>query len=83
MDPRDLANKLLEEFYLVSRARPRHNAVEVQIEKDSCNKWANHLSRQLNWGSDHEIFEACSQLESRLTPLREKVILEILKHGTV
>ena len=82
-DLRELAHDLLAEFSLVNQSRPKHNAIEVQIEKDACGKWANHLSRQLHWGTDNDIAEACYQLKNRLEPLKEKVILEILKHGTV
>lgn len=75
------ADELLEEFNLCMKARPRHNAVDVQLEKDSCAKFAYHLSTQRGWGTDIEIAEACHQLEFRLTRLKEKIVLEVLKHG--
>jgi hypothetical protein len=53
------------------------------MEKDEVSKWARHLATQRSWGSELEIAEACHQLESRLNHLKEKLILEILKHGTV
>lgn len=72
------AAELIEEYNLCCRARPHNNAVDIQLEKDSCGKWAVHLNNQLGWGTDLEISEACHQLESRLKKLKEKVILDIL-----
>jgi hypothetical protein len=83
IDPASRADQLIEEFNLCMRARPKHNAIEVQMEKDACAKWATHLATQRSWGSELEIAEACNQLEPRLKQLREKVIIEILKHGAV
>jgi hypothetical protein len=77
------ADQLIEEFNLCMKAKPRGNAIEVQMEKDACAKWAYHLNTQRSWGSELEIAEACNQLEPRLKQLREKVIIEILKHGAV
>lgn len=75
------ADELLEEFDLCVKAKPRHNAVDVQLEKDSCAKFAYHLNTQRGWGTDREIAEACHQLEFRLARLKEKIVLEVLKHG--
>lgn len=77
------ADELLEEYNMVVRAKPKHNAVDIQILKDSCAKWASHLATQRSWGSEHDIAEACYQLEPRLKTLREQVIIEILTHGTI
>lgn len=77
------ADELMDEYHLVIQARPKHNAVDIQILKDSCTKWANHLATQRAWGSEHDIAEACYQLEPRLKQLKEQVIIEILKHGTI
>jgi hypothetical protein len=83
MDYRAHADKLIEDFNLCMRSRPRGNAIEVQIEKDACAKWAHHLVTQRSWGSELEIAEACHQLEPRLKQLREKVIIEILTNGSL
>ena len=83
MDFREHGRQLIEEFNLCMRARPRGNAVEVQLEKDNCAKWAYHLATQRSWGSDLEVAEACYQLEPRLKQLREKVIIEILTNGSL
>lgn len=80
---RQRADELLEQYKQVIGARPKHNAVDIQILKDSCTKWANHLSQQCNWGNEHDIAEACYQLEPKLKQLQEQVIIEILKHGTI
>jgi hypothetical protein len=77
------ADELIEEFNLCVKAKPRHDAVNVQLEKDNCAKFAHHLNTQRAWGSDAEIAEACHQLESRLTQLKEKLVMEILTHGSV
>lgn len=82
-DVREDARNLLAEFYLCLHAKPKSNAVDIQLEKDACAKWANHLIRQINWGEDNDVAEACYQLESRLTYLKKKVIIEVLTNGTV
>lgn len=83
MDWKLYAEQLIVEFNLCMQAKPMHNAVDVQLEKDSCAKWAYHLNTQLGWGTENEIAEACYQLEPRLKKLKEKLIIEILGHGTV
>lgn len=82
-DWRQRADELLAEYDACCRAKPRHDAVNIQIEKDKVAKWATHLSTCRSWGSDTDIAEACHQLESRLTPLREKLIMEILSDGSL
>lgn len=83
MDFREYAKQLLEEFNLCVQARPKHNAVDVQLEKDSVSRWAYHLNNQLGWGTENEIAEACYQLEPKLTKLKEKLILDILSDGSI
>ena len=77
------ADELIEDYNRCCLARPRHGAVDVQLEKDSVGKWASHLATQRSWGSDNEIAEACHQLEPRLRQLKEKLVIEILTHGTI
>lgn len=83
MDVKQHADILLEEFELCMRARPKHDAVNLQLEKDAVAVWANHLQIQRSWGSNSEIAEACNQLQYRLATLKEHLIIEILTHGTV
>jgi len=83
MNYKEHANKILREWVLCSNARPKNNAVDIQIEKDTCSRWAVHLMHTLNWGSESELAEACHQLESRLTPLKEKIVIEVLRNGSV
>ena len=83
MDWHEYARQLLDEFNLCLAAKPKHNAVDVQLEKDSVSKFAHHLNTQRSWGSDREIAEACYQLEPRLQKLKEKLVMEILTNGPV
>ena len=83
IDWKQRADELLAEFDLCCRAKPRHDAVNIQLEKDSCAKFAYHLATQRGWGTDIEIAEACHQLEPRLQRLKEKLIIEILTNGSV
>lgn len=83
MNIKEQADRLLEEFELCIKAKPRHDAVNIQLEKDSVGKWAHHLNTQRAWGTDSEIAEACYQLEPRLTELKKKLVMEILTHGPV
>lgn len=83
MDYRQKAENLLEDFNLCLLAKPRHDAVNIQLEKDAVARWAYHLNNQLAWGTENELAEACLQLEPRLNKLREKLVFEILKDGPV
>jgi hypothetical protein len=83
MDWNTRADELIEEYNRCCQARPRHGAVDVQLEKDAVGKWASHLATQRSWGTDNEIAEACYQLEPRLNRLKEKLVIEILKNGTI
>jgi len=83
MDYQEHAKKILREWTLCSNARPKNNAVDIQIEKDTCGRWAVNLIHHMNWGSESELAEACYQLESRLQPLKKKIIIEVLQNGTV
>ena len=83
MTPREHAEKILEEWQLCQRARPKNNAVDIQLDKDVLTSWVSYLVRQLTWGSDVELREACYQVESRLTTLKEKLVFEVLKNGSV
>jgi hypothetical protein len=77
------ARELLQEFDLCCKAKPKHDAVNIQLEKDKVAPFAYHLNTQLGWGTDNEIAEACHQLEPRLAKLKEKLIMEILTNGSV
>ena len=83
MTHKEHANNVLREWALCSTARPKNNAVNIQIEKDTCGRWAVNLIHNINWGSEREIVEACHQLESRLKPLKEKIVIEVLQNGAV
>jgi len=83
MDYRQRAQELLAEYDLCMKAKPKHDAVNVQLEKDSVSRWAVNLNNQLGWGTENEIAEACLQLEPRLSQLKEKLVMEILQHGSV
>jgi hypothetical protein len=77
------ADELIDEWNLCKNARPKNNAADIQILKDTCKQWVNYLHTQKQWGSEVELAEACHQLKPRLKQLQEQVIIEILKHGTI
>jgi len=83
IDWKEYADQLLAEFDLCCRAKPKHDAVNIQLDKDSCSKFAYHLATQRSWGTDTEIAESCHQLEPRLNKLKEKLVMEILTNGPV
>lgn len=83
MDNKQRAEQTLREWALCMNARPKNNAVDIQIEKDTCGRFATNLIHNLNWGSDSQIAEACNQLESRLKPLKEKIVIEVLQNGSI
>lgn len=81
MDIRPRAVKILDEFYTCVGAKPKHNAIDLRLEKDSCEKLADRLNNLLAWGDDTEIELVCNQLEPKLEKLKEKLVIEILKYG--
>jgi len=83
MDFKEYADQLIEEYNLCCQARPKQNAVDIQLLKDSVGKWASYLATQRSWGTDTEIAEACYQLAPRLQQLKEQVIIEVLTNGAV
>lgn len=83
IDWKTRADDLIKEYNLCCQARPKHDAVDVQLEKDAVGRWASHLATQRSWGSDQDIAEACYQLEPRLEQLKKKLITEILKNGSI
>jgi len=83
IDWKQRADELLSDFDLCIRAKPRHDAINIQLEKDTVAKFAYHLNTQRSWGSDVEIAEACHQLEPRLAELKKKLVIEILQNGPI
>ncbi len=83
MTPQERAKQLLEEWNLCVKAKPKHNAVDIQLDKDVIAPWANLLIRQMAWGKEPELIETCNQFESRLRTLKEKIIIEVLQNGSV
>lgn len=83
MNHKERAEQILREWALCVNAKPKFNAVDIQIEKDTCGRWATNLIHNLNWGTESELVEACYQLESRLRPLKEKIIIEVLQNGSI
>ena len=55
------ATELIEEFNLCIKAKPKHDAINIQLEKDAVAKWAYHLNTQVAWGTDNEIAEEPEQ----------------------
>jgi len=83
MDYQTHAKELLQEWTLCLNAKPKNDVISIQIEKDVLGMWAVNLIHILNWGSDSELAEACHQFESRLTSLKRKIIMEVLRNGFV
>ena len=84
MNIQQRGEQLLEEWVLCKNAKPKSDAVNLQIERDNLEKWAYNLSRNLDWAPDNiSTMEAVYQFESRLKSYKEKVIVEILTHGAV
>jgi hypothetical protein len=84
MNLQQRGEQLIEEWALCKNAKPRSDAINLQIERDELERWANNLARNLNWAPDNvTTAEAVYQFEYRLKSYREKVIIEILTHGAV
>lgn len=83
MTPQEQAKQLLLDWQTYSKAKPKNNAVDIQLEKDKCMILVHQLNTIKSWGTDTELAEVCNQLESRLKNLKEKLVIEVLKHGAV
>ena len=83
MNFKEQADNLVKEWALCLDAKPRHDAVNIKLEKDQCEKWVMHLMRMRLWGTENELAEACNQVDSRLKNLKQKLIIEVLTHGAV
>jgi len=83
MNLKDHANHLIQEWRLCADPRPRTDAVGVRRVKDRCEDSAIPLMTTSMWGSADDLSEACHQFESRLKILKEKIVIEVLKNGSV
>jgi hypothetical protein len=83
MDFKEYADNLVNEWALCVDAKPKHNAVDIQLLKDQCEEWIIHLMKVRLWGTENELAEACYQVDSRLKTLKEKIIIEVLTNGAV
>ena len=83
MNYKEHAIQLLQEWQLCVDAKPRHGAIDIQLEKDRCEEWAIQLMSISMWGAPNELVEACYQLEYRLKNLKEKIVIEVLKNGSI
>lgn len=84
MNVQQRGEELLAEWESCKDAKPKGHVVDLQIERDGLARWANNLSRNLNWAPDNvSTAEAVYQFEYRLKAYKEKAIIEILKNGAV
>jgi hypothetical protein len=83
MNYKEHARQLIQDWQLCVNAKPKHDAIDIQLEKDRCEEWAIQLMTISMWGTPNELAEACNQFESRLQPLKEKIIIEVIRHGSV
>ena len=84
MDHIQHAEELLKEWAMCKHAKPKGDAVALQIERDSLERWAQNMTRNITWAPDDvSTHESVYQFESRLQSYKDKVIIEILKHGTI
>ena len=80
----DRAAQLLEDWNLCKNARPKGDAVNLLSDRDQLEKWAYNLQWNTLWGTKpEELAEACHQFEHRLKDYKDKIVIEILHHGTI
>jgi hypothetical protein len=83
MDLKEAALSILREWRDVDSIKLKKLSsapIDLLLEKDTCQEYANALDRQLAFGeSDHELRFAYQQFETRFYRLREKIIYEILR----
>jgi hypothetical protein len=83
MTYKEHANQLIQDWQLCVSAKPKHDAVDIQLEKDRCEEWAIQLMTISMWGTPNDLVEACYQFEYRIKNLKEKIIIEVLTNGSV
>lgn len=83
IDFRVRGQELLKDWQMYKSARPRDNVFDIQRDKDELQRWANFLQSTLLWESDdNRIAEACYQFEHKLTPFKDKIVIELLTGGS-
>jgi hypothetical protein len=84
MNVQQRGEELLAEWNVCKHARPKGDAINLQIERDQLERWANNLSRNLTWAPENiTTLEAVYQFEQRFTAYKQKAVLEILKNGAI
>jgi isochorismate hydrolase len=84
MDHKQLARELLDEWYLCERAQVPKNVIDLQLAKDRCSSLAHVVDQEYAWGtSDDELRKACEKLAPALKKLKEQIVYEVLKDGTI
>jgi len=75
---------LLQEWQAYRSARPRDHVLDIQSLKDQMEHWAQHLSYNLMWESDPvRVAECCYQFDQRLSQYKDKIVVELLRGGSV
>jgi hypothetical protein len=81
------SESLLEEWQTVRSARPRTDltsSVDLECLKSQIDDWATLLRRyRLDTSDMIGLAETCYQFENRLKKYKEKVVIELLHHGTL
>jgi len=81
IDWKAYAEFLLEEFDLCIKAKPMHDAINVQLEKDAVAKVAYRLNNIRAWGTDTEIEQVCLEFSPKLDELKKKLVFNILRNS--
>lgn len=75
---------LLDEWQLYKSARPKDHVFDIQLDKDNLQQTAYLLQSAVFWGKNpNKIKELCEIFENKLYNFKEKVIVELLKSGTL
>jgi hypothetical protein len=83
-DGKTRGHTLLNDWQLYKSARPKEHVVDIQLDKDNLQQTAYLLQSAVFWSNNSErIIELCDCFEQKLHKFKEKVILELLKSGTI
>lgn len=81
------SESLLEEWEQVRNCRPKTDlvsSVDLECLKTNIDEWAVLLRRyRLDKSDSVGLAETCHQFENRLKKYKERVVIEVLHHGTV
>lgn len=84
MNYEKIARELLIDWHLCLNAQVPSDVISLCLAKDRCATLAYGLIQEYDWGeSPDDLKKACEAFSPMLNKLKEHIIYEVLKNGTI